>query len=492
MPRATFGVIFGNRNFFPDRLIGEGRSEVLGLLQEMGIDAVALGEQSTKLGAVETWRDAQACADLFKENQHRIDGILVCLPNFGDEKGVADAIRLSGLRVPILVQAYPDDITQFTVERRRDAFCGKISVCNNLTQYGYPFSLTTLHTVSPSAPSFRSDLERFIGVCHVANGMRRARLGMVGTRPNAFNTVRFSEKILERFGVTVNVIDLSEVFGAAGRLPDDHARVTEKVDAIHGYANVAAVPVDSLLLMAKLGVVLDDWMAENDLQATAIQCWNSIQLNYGVNSCTIMSMMSQNLMPSACETDVTGLAAMYALQLASGRPSALVDWNNNYGDDPDKCVFFHCGNWAKEFLPDITIGTAEILGTILGEENTYGATAGRTPAGPLTFGRITTDDINGRVRAYVGEGRYTDDPLATFGSSAVVEIPRMQELLRYICRNGFEHHGAMNPSRTAESVAEALETYLGWDVYRHAPDARLEDDGTSASSPVSIPTPVTA
>ena len=139
-----------------------------------------------------------------------------------------------------------------------------------------------------------------------------------------------------------------------------------------------------------------DWMTQLDLDASAIQCWSSLQQNYGVNCCTIMSMMSEKLMPSACEVDVAGTVAMYALQLASGKPSALVDWNNNYGDDPNKCVFFHCGNWAKAFLPDIEIGTAPILGSILGEQNTYGALAGRTPSGPVTFARISTDDRNGR------------------------------------------------------------------------------------------------
>jgi len=213
--------------------------------------------------------------------------------------------------------------------------------------------------------------------------------------------------------------------------------------------------------------VIADWMAENDLDATAVQCWNSIQQNYGVNACTIMSMMSDKLMPSACEVDVTGVTAMYALQLASDKPSALVDWNNNYGDDHNKCVFFHCGNWAKSFLPDITVGTAEILGTTLGEENTFGAVAGRTPAGPVTFARVSTDDRNGCIRSYVGEGVFTNDPLSTFGSRAVVEVPELQKLMHYICRNGFEHHAAMSASHMASIAAEAFDTYLGWECYRH-------------------------
>jgi L-fucose isomerase-like protein len=387
--------------------------------------------------------------------------------NFGDEKGVADTLKLSGLNAPVLVQAYPDDVSQFTVERRRDAFCGKVSVCNNLMQYGIPFTLTSLHTVRPCAASFREDLSRFAATCKVVNGMRNVRLGAIGARPNAFNTTRYSEKLLQSAGISVSTLDLSELFGAAGRLEDSGAKVGAKLEEIRGYARISAVPDAAILKMAKLAVAMEAWMGRYDIQATALQCWNSIQENFGVNACTIMSMMSEKLMPSACEVDVTGLAAMYALQLASGTPSALVDWNNNYGDDPDKCVFFHCGNWAKAFLPDIEIKTAEILGTILGPENTYGAVAGRTPAGPVTFARVSTDDRHGCLRTYVGEGRFTDDPLSTFGSRAVVEVPGLQKLMRYICKNGFEHHAAMNASSTAAILAEAFGTYLGWEVHHH-------------------------
>ncbi len=467
MARATLGVIIGNRDFFPDALVTEARRDLLSLFAELDVEPVMLSESDTKLGGVETWEDAKRCADRFRRHADRIDGILVSLPNFGDEKGVADAIRLSGLRVPILVQAYPDDLDALSVERRRDAFCGKVSVCNNLRQYGLPFSLTDRHTVHPLSPEFRADLERFLRVCSVVKGLRNIRLGAIGARPSAFNTVRYSEKILEAYGISVQTIDLSEVLGSAGRLTDDDQRVRDKLAAITGYANADSVPPPSLVKMAKLGVVIDDWMRANDIAATAIQCWTSLQRNYGVNVCTLMSMMSQSLMPSACEVDITGVVSMYALQLASGSPSALVDWNNNYSNDPDKCVLFHCGNWAKHFIPLAAIKTAPILGTTLGEENTYGAMEGRTPAGPVTFARITTDDIDGRVRGYVAQGEFTDDPLDTFGTRAVVHVPRLQDLLKYICRTGFEHHVAMNASHVTNIVSEALETYLGWDVYVH-------------------------
>lgn len=468
MKKTTLGVIVGNRAFFPDKFVAEGRKEISDLLSRWDIGTVILDETTTKLGGVETWTDAQKCADLFRANRDRIDGILVTLPNFGDEKGVADAIRLAELNVPVLVHAYPDDISDLSTSNRRDAFCGKISVCNNLYQYGIPYSVTQSHTVSPASEEFKGEMRQFVGLCQVVKGMRRARLGAVGARPVAFKTVRYSEKLLEASGIDVLTLDLSEVFGAAAKLADDDSRVRAKLEEIHAYANTGKAPAKSLILMAKLGIVLSDWMNENNIDATAIQCWNSLQQNYGVNVCTIMSMMSEKLMPSACEVDIAGVASMYALQLASDQPSALVDWNNSYNNEPDKCVYYHCGNWAKSFVPEIQIVAAEVLGSTLGLENTWGAVDGRTDAGPLTFARIDTDDRHGRINTYVGEGRITNDYLSAMsGTRAVVEVPGLQKLMRYICKNGFAHHAAMSKSSVAGVLAEAFGAYLGWEVYQH-------------------------
>jgi L-fucose isomerase-like protein len=464
----TLGVIFGNRDFFPDGLVAEARRDLLEVLASLGVNVIALSPEQTKLGAVETWQHAVLCSELLRENKQRIDGVLVCLPNFGDEKGVADALRLSELTCPVLVQACPDDLDQFGLERRRDSFCGKISVCNNLRQYGIKYSLTQDHTIAIKSDAFRREVVDFLAVCRIVKGLRRVRIGAVGARPNAFNTTRYSEKLLENAGISVNTLDLSEVFGRAAELDASDPRVKQRIDAIRAYADSSAAPEESMIRMAKFAAVIDEWMASLGLTATAIQCWSSMQKNYGVNVCTVMSMMSEQMLPSACEVDIAGVVSMYALQLASGRPAALVDWNNNYGADPDKCVFFHCGNWAKDFLPDIRIGTAPILGTVLGEANTVGALAGRTPAGPVTFGRVSTDDLTGRIRAYVGDAAFTDDPLDTFGTKAVVRVPRLPELMRTICRNGFEHHAAMTGAHCASAVTEALSNYLGWDVLHHA------------------------
>jgi L-fucose isomerase-like protein len=187
----------------------------------------------------------------------------------------------------------------------------------------------------------------------------------------------------------------------------------------------------------------------------------------GIVPCTIMSMMSNNLIPSACEVDVCGTISMHALALASETPSALLDWNNNYGDDPNKAVCFHCSNLPKHFFQDVRMDFQEIIAGTVGKENTFGTCVGRVKAGPMSFARFSTDDTAGVMRGYSGKGAFTNDPLNTFGGAGVVEIPRLQSLLHYICENGFEHHVAANFSSVAGAIHEASTRYLGWQMYRH-------------------------
>jgi len=304
-------------------------------------------------------------------------------------------------------------------------------------------------------------------VCRVVKGLRRLRIGAIGARPAAFNTVRFSEKLLEAAGISVEPIDLSEVIGRINRLKDDDAGVQAKLAAIHAYVPTGNVPAPSLMKMAKLGAVIDGWMRETDVAISAVQCWTSIEEFFGVVPCTVMSMMSNELMSSACEVDICGAIAMHAMRLASGTPSALLDWNNNYGDDPDKAVCFHCSNLPKHFFQEARMDYQAIIAGTVGRDNTYGTCVGRVKAGPMSYARFSTDDARGRICGYVGEGEFTGDSLQTFGGAGVVRIPEMQRLLRFICENGFEHHVAASLSSVAAIVHEATTNYLGWDVYWH-------------------------
>jgi len=467
MKKITFGVIVGNRGFFPDALAKDGRKNILDVLRKNGFDAVALSMQETKYGAVETFDDAKKCAALFAQKRDKIDGVIVTLPNFGDEKAVAETIKRSELNVPILIHAEPDAPGKMTIADRRDSFCGKISVCNNLRQAGIPYTLTRAHTVGVTSAQFKVDLDDFASVCRVVRGLKNVRFGAIGARTGAFNTVRFSEKILELSGIAVETIDLSEILGRVGRLPDNDRAVKRKLDAITKYTSTQSIPAEQLLKMAKFGCVIDRWVKETGLNGTAIQCWTALEEFFGIVPCTLMSMMSESLVPSACEVDITGLLGMHILQLAGGTPSALLDWNNNYGSDPDKAVLFHCSNLPKSFFKESKMDYQAIIAGSVGKENTYGTIVGRIAPGKATFCRTTTDDAAGIITAYVGEGEFTNDTLETFGGYGVMKIPDLQLLLEYICRTGFEHHVAVSRSQKADAIAEALDNYMGWEVYRH-------------------------
>jgi L-fucose isomerase-like protein len=465
--KMTMGLIVGNRGFFPDHLAKSGREEMLSVLGAAGMDVVALRPEESKYGAVETREESRRCAELFKTNRERIDGIIVTLPNFGEERAIADTLRLADLRVPVLIQATPDDPKKMGIAFRRDSFCGKMSACNNLRQYGIPYSITTLHTEAPDSPEFAADLQWFAGVCRIANGFRNLRIGAIGARPAAFNTVRYSEKILEANGISVETLDLSEVLGRIDRMKDTDDAAEGKLASIKKYVESKDVPAVALMKMAKLGAVIDQWMAATEVTISAVQCWTSLEENFGVVPCTVMSMMSDQLLSSACEVDIAGVLGMHALQLASGTHSALLDWNNNYGNNPDKAVCFHCANLPKHFFRSFKMDFQEIIAGTVGKENTFGTVVGLIKPEKMSFARFSTDDTAGRMRGYVGEGRFTDDPLNTFGGAGVVEIPRMQKLLHYICENGFEHHVAANLSSVAGAVHEAATRYLGWDTHWH-------------------------
>ena len=463
----TFGVIVGNRGFFPDVLAEDGHRQIVEVLHKNGYEAVILSPQESKFGAVETFAEAKQCAELFRKHADQIDGIIVTLPNFGDEKGVMEAVRRARLEVPVLIHAEPDAADHMGITRRRDSFCGKISACNNLRQARISYSLTSRHTAPLASAGFKEDLDNFAAICRVVKGLRDTRFGAIGARPGAFNTVRYSEKLLEQTGITVETLDLSEILGKANRLGDKDEVVANKLAAIKDYTTTKGIPAESLTKLAKFGVVVDEWAHQQELDGIAIQCWTSLQENFGVCSCTQMSMMSDALLPNACEVDITGVLAMYILQLAGQSPSALLDWNNNYADDPDKCVCFHCSNLPKSFFKEMKMDYQEIIAGSVGKKNTFGTVVGRIKASPATLLRISTTDAVGEITGYVSEGEFTEDVLETFGGYGVLKVENLQALMRYICEMGFEHHVAANMTERADAIYEALVKYLDWDIYRH-------------------------
>ena len=468
--RMCFGIIIGTRAYFNSELAKDVRKQLLKTLADEGYDYVILPEDATPTGSssIETREDGLKCAELFRQNRDRIDGIIVSLPNFGFEIGIINAISVADLNVPVLVQACDDENDKVDLDSRRDAFCGKISVCNNLYQYGIPFTDTTLHTYSIYSELLAKDSNKFAGICRVGNGLRHARIGAIGARPAGFQTVRASEKLLQKSVITVVPVDLSEILGAARKIEDTDAELLKKLEEIKCYAAVPKEYSDKLVLQAKFGVAVERWIEANQIDAVAVQCWDSLEQNYGCAACVTMSMLGEKLLPAACEVDIAGAVSMYALTLAAQGQSALLDWNNNFAEDRNKCVCTHCGNFPKSFVRnDLKLGTLGVLGRTLGKVNTFGAVYGKVTKGDFTFFRISTDDTKGAIKAYLGTGEITDDPYGMDGCIAVTKVNNLQTLMKYICKNGFEHHVAMVRNDVKEILNEAIEDYLGWNLYVH-------------------------
>jgi L-fucose isomerase-like protein len=319
------------------------------------------------------------------------------------------------------------------------------------------------------------ELDWFAGICRVVRGLRSARIGSIGERTIPFKTVRYSEKLLEQSGISVESKSLLETVEEVNALDDNDARVQAKLKKVAKYLPPTKdVPERPLITTAKLGVVLEHWTQEQGINAYALQCWSAMQNALKIFPCTTMSMMSNDLLPAACEVDVMGAVAMYALQLAGGGASALFDWNNNYGEGNDKLVVFHCSNTATSFMKTVQPGfnAMAVKGNPL--DNCYCTLHGSLKAGPIAYARFSTDDVKGKIVGYVGDGEVTDDPLETFGTTGVVKIPALSKLMHFLTVNGFEHHVAMNYSPRTPVLYEALTKYLGWKIYYHnAPDGMM-------------------
>jgi L-fucose isomerase-like protein len=463
MQKTTFALFFGNRGFFPASLIAEAREELPRVLQEWGHGILMLNEEATRHGAVETPSEGVVYANFLRQNRGKYGGVILCLPNFGDETGAVAALQEAG--VPILVQAYPDDLDRMAPEVRRDAFCGKISIMDVFVQYGVKFTALKPHTVSPAGERFRANVDLFDRVCRVVNGLRGMVVGAVGARTTAFKTVRIDEVALQRHGITMETLDLSAVFARMKAVRAEGDAYRAKAEMLKGYASWEGVPDEAFERIVRLGLVLDSLVQEYNMDALALRCWVEMQEQLGVSPCVLLGEMNNRGLPAACEVDVGNAIAMYALHLASGEPATCLDWNNNYADDDDRCILFHCGPVPQDLMADRgSIADHAILGSSLGPGCGYGCHVGRIAPGQFTFSSMITDA--GKLRFYLGQGRFTKDPIPPefFGCAGVAHVEKLQDVLLHIGGNGYRHHVSLTPGQVQAPLREALGHYLGFKV----------------------------
>lgn len=461
--KTVFALFFGNRGFFPASLQAGARRELTARLRALGHKTISLDPKATRHGAVETSAEGKIYADFLNANRGKYGGIILSLPNFGDETGAITALKNAG--VPILIQAYPDELDKMAPELRRDAFCGKISIMNLFTQQGVKFTALPPHTVSPASPRFAEQVDCFDRVCRVYNGLKNMVVGAIGARVTPFKTVRMDESALQRHGITVETLDISDVFARIRSLKDDDPKVMRKAKVLRKYSSWEGVPNSAFQTLAKAGVVLDTIVAEYGMQAVAIRCWTEFQQQMGVSPCVLMSEMNNRGIPAACEVDIGSAVTMYALQCASGESPICLDWNNNYEDEENKCILFHCGPVPQSLMKDKgRIAEHGILLQSVGKGRSYGCNVGRIAPIQFTFGNMLTSE--GKLHFYFGQGRFTDDPIPNdfFGCAAVADIPNLQQVLQTIGYLGHRHHVTCTKGHVARSVQHALSYYLGHDA----------------------------
>ena len=461
--KTTFALFFGNRGFFPASLQASARKQMQGSLKKLGHKTIVLDSKATRHGAVETPEEGQRYANFLRKNQGKYGGVILCLPNFGDETGAVAALKDAG--VPILVQAYPDDLDKMAPALRRDAFCGKFSVMDVFCQYDVLFTALTPHTVHPVSKAFAGNIDYFDRLCRVYNGMKEMVVGAIGARTTAFKTVRFDELALQRYGVTTETLDLSDIFARVKALKSSSAKVEGKSELLKKSCSWKGVPKAASEQLAKLAVVLEDVIQEYKMDALAFRCWIEIQQQLGISPCVLLGLLNERRIAAACEVDVCNAVAMRALSLASGKAPACLDLNNNYADEQNKFILFHCGPVPPSMMTNRgRITDHSILANAVGEGCGYGCRQGRIKPMPFTYGSTKTED--GGVCMYLGEGQFTDDPIPNdfFGCAGVAEIPGLQEKLQTIGYLGYRHHTSVTPGHVAEPMYEALEKYLGYEV----------------------------
>jgi len=461
--KSRFALFLGNRGFFPSSLQVEARAELLGVLKALGHEVLMLDAEATRYGAVETTQEGQIFANFLRQKQGKFDGVILSLPNFGDENGAVAALKEAG--VPIFVHAYPDEFDRMGPTLRRDAFCGKFSIMDVFYQHGLKFTALKPHAVSPSSERFVANLDYFDRLCHVVNGFRHLIVGAIGARTSAFKTVRFDEVALQRVGVTVETFDLSDIIARVKTVPVKGPVYQEKLEVLKDYTSWEGVPDDALDNITRLGVVLDEIIAEHNMDAIAIRCWIELQQQLGISPCVLLGLLNNTGTIAACEVDVGNAVAMAALSFASGRPATVLDWNNNYGEDDDKCILFHCGPVPRDLMIDKgRVSDHLILANAVGENHSFGCVVGRIASSDITFGSMMTD--SGRVKFYLGDGRFTEDTLPEnfFGAAGVAEISGLQDVLLHVGMNGYRHHVGVTLGKFVEPIKEALEKYLDFDV----------------------------
>jgi len=397
-------------------------------------------ENDTKMGLVADDEDAEKIIGLFKER--KINGLLLVTLTFGDELAgarIAEEFR----RYPIMILATKEPPVLPGGFRRSDSFCGTLSLASALRRRKIPFLFGGI--VFPEDEEFVKSMDTFIRVISIYRKFIGARIGLIGPRPERFETVTFNEVAMaKKFKQRVVHITLLEVIRKASKLSDNDPRVEAIVKEVSKYADLSKISREALLKIAKLEVVLRKIVSEKKLSGLGFRCWTDIQRYYGISPCHVLGRLTQSGIMSSCEVDIYGALSMMIQYMASleSTPPFFIDWTIRHPSKPNVFLAWHCGNMP----PTLCSGRCSLLYHSImyrdvGIENAQGTFEGRLKPGVVTIVRLV--EYNGEFKLFVTKGKALEEEGPFRGSWVWVEVKDLNKIYRTLIEEGFVHHASM-------------------------------------------------
>jgi len=412
----------------------------------------------TPHGAVTNLNQAEVVAEYFMSQ--KVDGLILCPLDFGDERSAAKVAEK--LKVPVLLYATkePPALDDPGMSRASDSYCGNLSMASALYRRKIPFHYAGIFF--PDEPEFAAEVDAFVRAVAVVKGLKGARIGQVGVRPATFETVGYDEAtMIRKFQQNVIYTNLSDITDKARSYEDNDPRVLEVVADIKSSVARVTVADDYLINAARLELALTEFWENQRLSAMAVQCWPSVQRLMGVSVCALYGRMTGRGMLTACETDVLGaLAMLTSCQAALGETVPhFIDWTIQHRDNPNRLLAWHCGNapvcLARDREKTALRSRRDMKGDLpVGEgDRMAGLHQFQLKPGKVTFCRLAEYDDQWKMLIATGEIIPSDEELA--GTWAWVEVSDHQKLYRTLVEEGFVHHASMIHGDQTASLLEA-------------------------------------
>jgi len=460
MEKVKIGFVPAHRTVFDEKWAVEMRQRTLKALSKIeGLESVYPDEKLTKKGLVSGEEDAEKTIQLFKEKD--VTGIIIGTMTFGDEVAAIKVVD-SLCDKPVLVFGTKEG--PFTSEggRRSDSFCGTLSVTSGLYRRRIPFIFAGI--VFPEEKSFLHAVANFVRTCAIVKGFKGARIGMVGPRPEGFETVAFNEvAMINQFKQRLVPISLVDILHSAEAASDKDPMIRAIVQEIKARADTSRIKESSIVKIAKLEYALEKYAKEKKLDGMGVQCWTAMQEVYGISSCVSMGRLTDKGIMTSCEVDIYGALTMLIQYFASLRttPPHFIDWTIAHQEEENVFLAWHCGNAPMSLLCEgckITLRGHSILANVVGAERAQGTAEFQLKPGPATICRLAEHD--GKFKILITKGRIKKSDQELRGSRGWVQVDNLDALYRTLVEKGFIHHASLIHGEYVQAIADSCR-FLG-------------------------------